>query len=183
MKLAFYTCFYGSDHNSACKIPNLPSIKYNCYFYTNNKSILNKLNGTKWITVYDNKPTSDDMIESCMLSKHVKVMPHEYNELKHYDYLCFLDSKVAHVNEVFVEDFIKKYFVQANYALLLREHWLTSGDVWLEYTESMRQDRYRIQCERYKDYINNQVENGLTTTTQTHCACGFLIRNMKHINI
>jgi hypothetical protein len=183
INLAFYTCFYGGDYNNAFKIPNLPSLKYKCYFYTNNKSILEKLSNTTWITIYDNKPTTDNLIESCMVAKHVKVMPHKYDELKNYDYLCFLDSKVAHVNELFVENFINKYFIEQNYALLLREHWLIRGNVWHEYNESMYQHRYLIQSERYKKYINNQVQNGLSTETHNHCACGFLIRNMKHKNM
>ena len=36
-----------------------------------------------------------------------------------YDYLCFLDIKLEKVNEIFLEDFIPKYFIEANYALLL----------------------------------------------------------------
>jgi len=183
MKLAFYTSFYGSDRNTSYAIPALPSLKYKCYFYTNNNSIVEKLNGTNWIPIYDNKPITDDPIESCIAAKHVKIMPHEYNELKDYDYLCFLDSKVAHVNELFVENFIYKYFVEKDYALLLRKHWFIGGNVWDEYNESMFQYRYNIESEKYKKYINNQVQNGLSTITDNHCACGFLIRNMKHKNM
>lgn len=31
--LSFYTYFYGSDNNPAFKIPELPSLKYKCYYY------------------------------------------------------------------------------------------------------------------------------------------------------
>jgi hypothetical protein len=41
-------------------------------------------------------------------------------------------------------------------------------------------EKYRIEREKYKNYINNQVNNGLSETTDAHCACGLLIRNMKH---
>lgn len=181
--LAFYTYFYGSNNNPAFKIPELPSLKYKCYYYTNNKTIIEKLKNTDWIGIYDDKQTVDDLIESCMVGKHIKTMPHEYKELKHYDYLCFLDSKLDKVNEIFVEDFITKYFIKKNYALLLRKHWFVNNSVWNEYNLSMYQERYKIESIKYKKYIHNQIKNGLSPKTEQHCACGFLIRNMKHEKI
>ena len=68
------------------------------------------LKDTNWIGVYDDKPTTDDVIQCNMIGKHIKVMPHEYPELKDYDYLCFLDSKLCKVSETFVENYIQKYF-------------------------------------------------------------------------
>ena len=180
MNLAFYTYFYGSDINQSFKIPEIPSLKYNCYYFTNNKTILDMLKLTKWIYIYDDKPTNDDLIESCMVGKHIKTSPHDYKELKEYSYLCFLDSKLQKVNEKFVEEFIDKYFLKENYALLLREHFFIKSSVWNEYNESMKQQRYIIESEKYKNYINKQISNGLSETTEHHCACGFLIRNMKH---
>ena len=34
--------------------------------------------------------------------------------------------------------------------------------------------------QNYYSLIKNQVKNGLSEITEHHCACGFLIRNMKH---
>jgi hypothetical protein len=178
--LAFYTYFYGSDHNPSFKIPELPSLKYKCYYYTNNQSIFGMLKDTNWIGIYIDISINDDLIQSCMIGKHLKTMPQEYNELKEYDYLCFLDSKLDKVNEQFVEDFIHKYFIENNYALLLRKHWFVHDNVWNEYNESMKQKRYKMQEEQYKNYIQKQINNGLSEITENHSACGFLIRNMKH---
>ena len=178
--LAFYTYFYGSDNNSTFKIPELPSLKYKCYYYTNNQTIFGMLKDTNWIGIYIDISINDDLIQSCMIGKHLKTMPQEYNELKEYDYLCFLDSKLDKVNEQFVEDFIHKYFIENNYALLLRKHWFIQDNVWNEYNESMNQKRYKMQEEQYKNYIQKQINSGLSEITENHCACGFLIRNMKH---
>jgi hypothetical protein len=115
-----------------------------------------------------------------MVGKHVKTMPHEYKELKEYDFLCFLDSKSSKVNEIFIENSIQKYFIEKEYALLIREHWFIHNNVWNEYNESMKQHRYRLESEKYTQYIRNQIKNGLSETTPNHCAGGFLIRNMKH---
>ena len=180
LNLAFYTYFYGSNSNPAFKIPSLPSLKYKCYYYTNNKTIIENLQPTGWIGVYEDTPTNDDLIESCMRGKHIKAMPHNYAELKDYDYLCFIDSKAAKVNTAFVEQCIDTYFIKQNYALLLRQHEFLPPDVWVEFNVSMRQERYRLEREKYEAYIHKQVAKGLNTTTPQHCQCGFLIRNMKH---
>jgi hypothetical protein len=186
LNLAFYAYFYGSNNNESCVIYPVPSIKYNCYYYTNNTDIFEGLKNTNWIGVFDDKPTQDDLIESCMAGKHIKTSPHEYKELKDYSYLCYLDNRLPPVNEAFVENFIIKYFIEQNYALLLREHWFlkqnwfTHNNVWNEYNVSMRQHRYVLESNRYKRYIENQIKNGLSEVTEHHCECGFLIRNMKH---
>jgi len=122
-----------------------------------------------------------------MIAKHVKVVPHEYTELTKYDFLCFLDSKLAHVSDTFVECMIDKFFIKQNYALLLREHmFINYGtknrniSVWDEFNESMPQHRYFIEADKYRTYIGTQITNGLSECTRDHCACGFLIRNMRH---
>lgn len=181
--LAFYTYFYGSNSNPAFKIPDIPSDEYDCYYFTNNKDIFEQLKTTKWIGIYDDKQTNDDMIESNMIGKHIKSCPHAYEELKGYAYLCFLDSKLDKLNIQFILNLIDSYFVKQNYALLLREHWFVDSNVWSEYNLSMHQERYRLQEEQIKEYIYKQLENGLSETTKYHCACGLLLRNMKHDNI
>lgn len=57
-----------------------------------------------------------------MIGKHIKTSPDEYEELKHHDYLCYLDSKLDKVHEVYVEKYITNYFIKQNYALMLRKH-------------------------------------------------------------
>ena len=192
LNLAFYTYFYGSDKNDAFKIPTIPSLTYKCFYYTNNVKLLFLLQKTKWIPVYDNKPTNDDLIEGNMIGKYIKTCPHMFPHLKDYDYLCYLDSKLEHVSEHFVEQYIHKYFVgdndnnndnNKNYALILRNHTFLPPDIWKEYEVSMEQKRYRLQSEQYKKYINTQVKSGLQSVTPYHCQCGFIIRNMKHPEI
>jgi hypothetical protein len=110
-------------------------------------------------------------------------MPQEYKELKCYTYLCYLDSKLEKINGTFIEKYIIQYFIKQNYALLLREHGFIRENVWNEFNESMKQERYLLQNENYKKYIEKQISNGLNEKTDSHCACGLLIRNMKHEKI
>ena len=182
--LAFYTYFYGNNTNPSFQIPELPSLKYKCFYYTNNPTLYEDLKSTSWVGIFDNnKPMVDDLNESCMMGKYIKTMPQQYEELQNYKYLCFLDSKLQKVNESFVEKYIIQYFIKQDYALLLREHWFIKNNVWNEFHESMNQKRYNIEKQKYIDYIENQIKQGLQESTETHCACGFLIRNMKHPKI
>lgn len=179
MNLAFYTCFYGDDSNVGFIIPKTPSLKYNCYYYTNNTNMFNDLKNTNWIGIYDNKPVTNDDLISARISKHIKVMPQTYTELKKYDYLCYLDSKIS-VDETIVEKQIEDYFINQNYALVLKRHGWIKDNVWNEYNEAMYQFRYRLESEKYINYIINQIRNGLSDKTNEHCLTGYLVRNMKH---
>jgi len=44
----------------------------------------------------------------------------------------------------------------------------------------MWQQRYLVEYDQYVKYIEKQLSSGLSETTGYHCACGFLVRNMKH---
>jgi hypothetical protein len=178
--LGFYTCYYGPDNNNhSCRIPNVPSVKYNCYYYTNNKNLFNQLQNTKWIAIFDDKHSSDDIIETTNLSKHIRTSPHKYEELAKYTYLCGFDSK-QEVSEKFVEHSISEYFVKNNFAIALRKHpWRGNEGVWAEFAESMLQERYVLQKDSYLNYINKQLASGLKHLGPG-VAGGWVIRNMKH---
>jgi hypothetical protein len=184
MDLAFYTYFYGSNNNPSFFVPEVPTFKYKCYYFTNNVNMFNTLRTTtNWIPILDNKPISEDPIESCMAGKEIKVLPHKHEALQNHSYLCYLDNKLNDINIDFVERYINNYFINKNYALLLRVHQFVNESVWNEFKESMLQERYRIQSDQYRQYIQKQVNNGLSETTTKHCTCNFLIRNMKHEKI
>lgn len=181
MNLAFYTCFYGSDTNTSFTIPILPSYRYPCYYYTNNQTMMDKLKKTKWIPIFDPKAIEgDDMFQSNMAGKHVRVLPHEYKELLPYTYLCYLDNKLEAINDVFIDECIQKYFIDQHYALIIREHHFVHDSVWNEYIESQKQERYIIESPKYKKYIEKQVRAGFNEKTMHHAATGFLLRNMRH---
>jgi len=183
INLCFYTCFYGSDDNKAFHIPPIPSSKYKCFYYTNNKLLLEKIKQTKWIGIYDNVITTDDFIESCMAGKKPKVLPNTYKELNNFDYSCFYDSKFGLISESFIEMMIETYCIKENYALLLREHPAIKNNIFDEFNESMNQPRYLNQKEQYLTYINKQIDNGLKKSTKKHATCSLLIRNMRHPKI
>jgi hypothetical protein len=178
--LVFYTGFYGTKSNPAFVIPKVPSEKYHCYYFTNNREMLVRLRATKWIGILDNQPETDDEIVSTMYSKRMKAVPEQFEVLNKYDYTCYLDSKL-NVSESFVEKMIDTYFVRDQYALLIRRHTFLHS-VREEFHESMKQDRYIKERDRYLQYIKKQIDSGLSEISGSHCQTGFIIRNMKHPN-
>ena len=180
MNLAFYTCFYGTSQNQAFKIPDIPSIKYNCYYITNNMDMIEKLRSTKWIPIHDNVAVSNNLDESCMMAKYPKCNPQNFKELQSYIYLCFLDSKLNKLNEMLIERLIIENFINNNYAILVRKHWFVGNYIWDEFRESMKHERYKKDSIKYIQYIDSQLKLGLNDYNESHCACGLIIRNMKH---
>lgn len=181
--LAYYTCFYGDDNNVAFRIPPIPSYQYNCYFYSNNYNLLNKLKNTYWIGIYDNLPISEDINISTMQGKRIKTNPQLYDKIKDYKYLCFLDSKFDKLNEKLILNKIDEYFIKQNYALLLRQHHFVGNNIWDEFNMSMYQERYVKEEKQIRKYINSQFKKGLKEITDSHSQCNLLIRNMKHDKI
>ena len=179
LNLAFVTYFYGSANNISYLIPEVPSNKYNCYYYTNNKDMIEKLKNTKWISVFDNKITNDDLNESSMASKHIKAMPQDFKLLRKYDYICSYDNKLQIIENV-IENLINNELIKNNYAIAIREHKFVQNNVWCEFALSMLHERYRRESEKTKTYIYKQIANGLSETTKFHYENNILIRNMRH---
>lgn len=183
LNLAFVTFFYGSVNNVAFLIPEIPSTKYNCYYYTNNNNLIEKLKNTKWISVFDNKIiNNDDINESSMASKHLKAKPHDFKLLRKYDFVCCYDNKFE-LYENSIESLIKNELIKNNYAIAIREHKFVQNNVWYEFALSMLHERYRKESEKTKNYIYKQLSNGLSDTTKFHYESNILIRNMKHPRI
>jgi beta-1,4-mannosyl-glycoprotein beta-1,4-N-acetylglucosaminyltransferase len=178
--LAYYTVFIGSDDNESFRIPEIPSLKYDCYYFTNNQSIVSRLEGTKWIPVFIEVEVEDDTIDSCMKAKAPKVLPHNYPELKEYTYTCFLDSKLGRLSDEVIENQIYNNFILNDYSMVLRNHWFVGNHIMNEYDESMKQPRYVLQKDQINGYIESKLKDGYSSTTDQHFACGFIIRNMRN---
>jgi hypothetical protein len=194
LKLAFYVYFYGSDNHEYFFIPEVPFINYNCYYITNNINLFEKLKNTRWIGVFDDIITIEDIIESNLAGKKVKSVPESFFELSKYDYLCYLDTKylnknssndeIRQQNENIIKNYINEFFIKQNYALVLPLHpFIKSKNVWSEFNESMCHYRYRIERNNYINYINQQINSGLKEETEYHYTTCFLLRNMKHNKI
>jgi hypothetical protein len=174
-KLVYYTCFFGDNNNIANKINNPPSLKYDCYFFTNNQNTYESLKNTNWIPIFINIPIKKTLTENAMDAKKLKACPHHFDILNKYEYTCYFDSKL-YVKCHEVESMIDNIFTSDDYLYIMGRHPFVKPNIWNEYNEAMHQERYAIEKERYYNYIMKQLNNGLKDTVENHYQTGFIIR-------
>ena len=171
--LAYYTCFFGNDNSVANIIPDVPSLSYHCYFFSNNKKTLKRLPNS-WIPVFVDIPIKNTPGENAMDSKLLKVCPHRFPELRGYRYTLYFDSKLFIDEESVLKNIEKMEYT--NYLMLLNKHSFIKSSVWHEYSEAMTQERYRVDSEKYKEYIFKQQQRGLSVISDVHYETGAIIR-------
>jgi len=176
--LCYYTSFTGTTNNNACRIPPIPTSKYDCYFFTNNPVLFEYLQHTKWIRIFMNDcPLVDDLDISCMQHKHIKTCPHLYDTLKNYTFTIYIDSKFGQINHPLIENLISQHSL--NHDLLMRKHIEVGNNIYEEFYCSLLQPRYLKDRFKYEAYAQGQINNGLKAFTTFHVMCGFIVRKMK----
>jgi len=177
-KVAVYTCFFGSDDNGAFVI-NEPELKYDCYYFTNNKKMIEKLKSSKWKGIYVDIPIKNNLTLDSFDSKKLKACPHYFDILNKYDITIYMDSKLKLKKNIYklIEDFDK-----SNYSYVIPKHPFLH-DVWGEYNECLSQPRYEIEKDKYKKYIEKNLEKGYKNKLDYHYTTCFIIRkNDKKTN-
>lgn len=196
--IAFFTCFFG-DHTSeeekiklSYKVPYVPSTRFDCYYYTNNRTLYEDLckNSRGYIPVYlagtitlgvgrvFNFDCTSDSVQSSECAKIVKILPHLLRELADYDYTVYFDSKL-YCNEIPVLKFIDSIPQEKEWAIMAREHPYLSPSVINEFSESQHQSRYQKQKDRLWNYIVEELQAGMKQECEIHYATGYLIRNNR----
>jgi hypothetical protein len=173
--LAFYSCFFGGDHNWALVAPRIPSKNHDCFFYTNNKRMVEKLEGSGWkVILLESVPIHNCNILDALESKYFKACPHRLAELKDYTYWCYSDSK-HWVNADKVEEYID--VMEANKKLcIFPRHPSDFRSVWDEFHLAIQYPKYKSQESKMKDFIHHSLEKGYNETIEKHYATGFSIR-------
>lgn len=175
-RLAYYTCFLGNDSNWAFLIPPLPSETHDCYFLTNNTTMLQRLNTTKWIPIELDIPIENDNISDCRHTKPIRTCPHRIPELQKYQYLCWLDSKLAVEEEKIL--FLLKTLEDTGKKIVLSKHVHQFHTVWGEYELALQYAKYYAEKDQYKKYIENKLQSGYSEVLPVHYCGGFTIRDM-----
>jgi len=179
-KLGFYTCYFGGRSNYSRLIPPLPSIKYDCYYFTNDIDIYNKLKETAWIVIYMNDiPIHNCHIKDTMESKKIRCCPHKFDVLNNYEYLCWFDSKLQ-VYENKIEELVEKLSNDLNKIIVLNKHPYSNrfNSVWDEFNLAMNIPKYNAQKNQYIKYIEMQLNNGFNKNINIHFCGGWNIRKM-----
>ena len=184
-RLAYYSVFCGTDGNEASVVYDAPSKAFDCYFITDNENAFQSSKSRGWLSLRMPGEPSDDDVGANMKCKDLRTRPHRYKFLLSYDYLVFIDSKIAKD----VHDSRTLSVIQAmpsSAALVHRRHDLLQNppfSVWQEFHLAMNQPRYKIQEAQTTRYINKKLQSGFRELKSTHLLGGYILRNMRHPNV
>lgn len=171
-KLAYYTAFFGDNSSWVNIIPPLFSAVHDCYFFTNNAEMYDRLGGTKWIRVFLDIPIKTDYALSAMDSKELKLCPHRFEELQSYEFTCWLDSTL-----IAFDDKISPLLDKLDgYNIVLTRHPAKFSSVWDEYRGSLALQKHQINKDRYLVYINSRLGRGFSEITDCFHCTGFILR-------
>jgi hypothetical protein len=170
-KIAYYTYFFGSQNNYSFLIPPVPSKEYDCYYFTNNKDIYNKLQTTDFIIIFiDNIPIFDDDNKDTMSSKIYRCNPFDIDVLKKYDYVCWFDNKLKVFDEQ-IENIIYD-LDNSDKSIVFTKHPYAEryNSIWDEFNLSMGTKKYKNEEVNYFNYITKMKKNGYNESNKN----GFL---------
>ena len=177
--LVFYTCYFGPSGKEADTIPERPSTKYKCYFFSNNRDTLKGAEARGFLAVYVDVPIKTTNRDNAVDSKELKACPHHFAELEGYTYTCYYDSKL-HVKEADVEEFIRAEMNEP-IVMMLNEHPRNKSSVWQEYEDAMPAERYSVNGPKYNGLIRSKIAQGMKNTAEHHYETGFIIRKSGHM--
>ena len=174
--LCYYTCFIGSNNNASNVVPNVPSNKYDCYYFTNNTEKYLYLLNTQWIPILlDDIPVNEDYNISSFQSKELKACPHRFSQLAKYKYTCYFDSKLNLYEDIILNKIVN--MEEQNKIICISKHHCIQGKVWDEYTEAINyQNRYYIEKDRYSNYINKNLSLDFKDKMEYHYTTNFIVR-------
>jgi len=167
--LAFYTCYFGGDYNYSKLIPPIPSLQYDCYYFTNNHDIYTQLENTPWKRIFmDTIPIHNCHVKDNMSAKEIRVCPHRFELLRDYTYLCWFDSKVQLYEDKVLECI--STLENSDKMMALTKHVCsdTFKSVWDEFNLAMIYDKYRSEKDRNVEYMTKQLANGYSEHLDVH---------------
>jgi hypothetical protein len=115
----------------------------------------------------DSIPIYDDPIEDSFSSKELKACPHHFPILRNYMYLCWHDSKL----NVFEDKIIKNMLLldsMNDKVFMATKHPYsdTHKSVWDEYNLCMDIEKYYMEINKYRDYINSKLATGYSENNE-----------------
>lgn len=182
-KLAFYTVFMGSNYNWANIVPNRPPPEFDSYFYTNNMDTFHRASNQGWTCIFINKEIQNGNLESAMDAKIYKACPHLLDELKKYEFTCYLDTKIVITDYTKITEVIDQIENNADNQIsyALPKHTCDYHNVWDEFNLAMIYDKYRLQKEKNETYIQKQLQNGFNEYIPHHFTTQFIIRKNSEL--
>ena len=172
-----YSTFFG-DSNAKTFNKTEVNQKFDHFFISNNKQILNMATDRGWHPIYLDLAISNNRVLSAQQSKIPKALPHFFPALKNYDSLFYIDDKVSfNATKMYHQSQI---LIQKKQALMMREHPSLKHNILNELSVAMIQPRYQSQREQTVAYITDQIKQGRDLNVKSLYWTSAILRNMTH---
>ncbi len=148
------------------------------YFISNNRRVLKIVESLGWLPIHIDLPISANPVFSAHQAKIAKALPHLFPDLARHRFLVYSDDKQRIIHDE-LPGFIDILTARGGaLAFKLSPH-VKDNMLW-EYTDSLFQDRYRMQAHRMLRYTVSQMQAGKTLETDRMFTTSFGLRDMEH---
>jgi len=182
LSLCYYSCYFGPSESNSNVIGDVPSKRYDCYYFTNNQCTYDSLENTEWKRVFVPVTVKNDSNLDTLDSKLLKSCPHLVKELQGYDYSVYIDTR----NILLSEESVLRCITKSTKPIIMIPHrWWPQAHaaVVVEYYKSFEQERYVRDKERMERYLNDKLNEGYLLTLPMHYETGFIVRNQKDVSV
>ena len=140
-------------------------------------NIYNRLEKTKWKRVWLDIPVYNDNVMDAMSSKELRCCPERFPELKQYEYVCWMDSKMKFTSWDNFKIMLDS-MVSSDILVAATQHPLPYKTVWDEYETAINYEKYARQKEAYRTYIE-ELQKGANINMPQRICCGFRLMKMN----
>lgn len=176
-EMAVYSTFCGPtlnftfDHNNTAR-------DWPHYFISNNRTVLDIVSDLGWKPIFLDLPISQNPVECAHQAKVAKALPHLFPDLARHRVLAYSDDKQRIRHDALPG--IRDQLVASGGAMALHRSPHIKDNVLWEFTDSLFQDRYRVQSHQMLRYMLSKMETGETLAVDRLFATGFILRDMAH---
>lgn len=148
------------------------------YFVSNNASALNIAADLGWKPIFIDLPIRRNPVEAAHQAKIAKALPHLFPDLARHRFLVYSDDKQRIPHEELPG--FRETMLAGNGAMALRESPHIRDNLLWEFTDSLFQDRYRVQSHQMLRYTLRQLESGRKLEAKHLFTTSFIFRDMFH---
>lgn len=175
--VAVYSTYCGPTRSFSFDINN-QARDYPHYFVSNNHRALRIAEGFGWLPIFLDVPLSKNPVLGAHQSKIAKALPHLFPDLARHRFLVYSDDK-QRIHHTEIPGFIDR-LTAANGAMALKLSPHVKENILWEFTDSLFQDRYRLQAHRMLKFTLAQIDAGKRLETDRMFMTGYSIRDMNH---
>jgi hypothetical protein len=171
------SCIFGANFNYLYPAP----AGLDCYFFSNNKSLMEEADSKGWTFIFVDCPISLDIAVSSFQSKYIKFLQFlkndEFKWFQRYTDIIYIDHKFflqpSHINDLLSRN---------DKGVLIRKTGIIKEKIWDEVNMAKGQERYLRFMPATIDYVNEKLKNGYSEDVRI-CNTGLIVYDMTVVSV